>query len=99
MLKLKTRNTFNGWFPLGSINLLPVHCLTLLPKIFLWEHKFVALNLSPKMKGNELAMKCQKALKFVPSSWLFISDLMIKVSDIKEILLILTIDLKFLFKT
>ena len=51
------------------------------------------------MKGNELAMKCQKVLKFVPSSWLFISDLMIKVLDIKEILLILTIDLKFVFKT
>ena len=50
------------------------------------------------MKDDELAMKYQKVLIFVASSSLFICDLMIKVSNIKEIPPILTMDLKFLLK-
>ena len=50
------------------------------------------------MKGDEPAMKYQKVLIFIAGSSLFICDLMIKVSNIKEIPPILTIDLKFLFK-
>ena len=42
-------------------------------------------------------MKCQKVSIFIASSSLFICDLMIKVSNIKEIPAILTADLKFLF--
>ena len=49
------------------------------------------------MKGDELAMKYQKVLIFMAGSS-FICDLMIKVSNIKELLPILTIDLKFRFK-
>ena len=49
------------------------------------------------MKGDELAMKYQKVLIFIAGSS-FICDLMIKVSNIKELLPILTIDLKFRFK-
>ena len=50
------------------------------------------------MKGDEPAMKYQKNLIFIARSSLFICDLTIKVSNIKEIPPILTIDLKFLFK-
>ena len=50
------------------------------------------------MKGDEPAMKYQKVLIFFAGSSLFICDLMIKVSNIKEIPPILTIDLKYLFK-
>ena len=50
------------------------------------------------MKGDELAMKYQKVLIFIAGSSLFICDLMIKVSTVKEIPPILTIDLEFLFK-
>ena len=49
------------------------------------------------MKGDELVMKYKNVLIFIAGSS-FICDLMIKVSNIKEILPILTIDLKFLFK-
>ena len=51
-----------------------------------------------KMKGDEPAMKYQKVLIFIAGSSLFICDLMIKVSNIKEIPSILTIDSKFLCK-
>ena len=50
------------------------------------------------MKDDEQAMKHQKFLVFVAGSSLIICDLMIKVSNIKEIPPILTIDLKFLFE-
>ena len=50
------------------------------------------------MKDDELAMKYQKILIFIAGLSLFICDLMIKVSNIKEIPPISTIDLKFLFK-
>ena len=50
------------------------------------------------MKGDEPAMKYQKVLIFIAGLSLFICDLMTKVSNIKEIPPILTIDLKFLFK-
>ena len=50
------------------------------------------------MKGDEPAMKYQKVLIFFAGSSLFICDLMIKVSNIKEIPPILTIDLKFFLK-
>ena len=43
-------------------------------------------------------MKYQKNLVFIAGSLLIICDLMIKVSNIKEIPPILTIDLKFLFE-
>ena len=46
------------------------------------------------MKGDEPAMKYQKVLIFVAGLSLFICDLMIKVSNIKEMSSILTIDLK-----
>ena len=84
------------WFPLRSINSSLFYRLVSLP--FYWEHqKLLALNSSPKMKGDELAMKYQKVLIFIAGSS-FICDLMIKVSNIKELLPILTIDLKFRFK-
>ena len=47
---------------------------------------------------DEPAMKYQKVLIFIASLSLFTCDLMIKVSNIKEIPPIQTIDLKFLFK-
>ena len=50
------------------------------------------------MKGGKPTMKYQKVLIFIAGSSLFICDFMIKVSNIKEIPPILTIDLKFLFK-
>ena len=50
------------------------------------------------MKDDGHATKYQKVLIFIAGSSLFICDLMIKVSNIKEIPPILTIDLKFLFK-
>ena len=51
----------NAWFRLGPINSSPVYCLIFSPKIFWWEHqKFVALNSSPKMKGDALTMKYQR---------------------------------------
>ena len=50
------------------------------------------------MKADEPAMKYQKFLIFVASLSLFICDIMIKVSNMKEIPSILTIDLNFLFK-
>ena len=50
------------------------------------------------MKGDEPAMKYQKVLIFIAGLSLFICDLMTKVSSIKEMPPILTIDLKFLFK-
>ena len=50
------------------------------------------------MKGDEPAMKYQKVLIFIAGLSLFICDLMTKVSNIKEIPPILTIDLKFLLK-
>ena len=43
-------------------------------------------------------MKYQKVWIFIVGSWLFICDLMIKVSNIKEIRPILTTDLIFLKK-
>ena len=87
-----------AWFPLGSINSSPVHRLISSPKIFQWEHyKFIAWNSSPKIKGDDPAMKNQKVLILIAGSSIFICDL-IKVSIIKEIPPILKIDLKFLFK-
>ena len=75
------------WFPLRSINSSLVHRLVSLP--FYCEHqKLFALNSSPKIKGDELAMKYQKVLLFIAGSS-FICDLMITVSNIKEILPIL----------
>ena len=50
------------------------------------------------MKDDKLAMKYQNFLIFIASLSLLLRDLMIKVSNIKEIPPILTIDLKFLFK-
>ena len=50
------------------------------------------------MKVDEPAMKYQKVLIFIAGSLLIICNFMVKVSNIKEILPILTIDLKFLFK-
>ena len=50
------------------------------------------------MEGNEPAMKYQKVLIFIAGSSFFICDLVIKVSNIKEIPPILTIDLKLLLK-
>ena len=50
------------------------------------------------MKDDEPAMKYQKILVFIASSSLIICDLMIKVSNIKEIPPTLTIDLKILFE-
>ena len=50
------------------------------------------------MKGDEPAMKYQKVLIFIAGLTLFICDLMIKVSNIKEIPSILTIDFKFFKK-
>ena len=50
------------------------------------------------MKDDEPAMKYQKILAFIAGSSLTICDLMIKVSNIKEIPPTLTIDLKILFE-
>ena len=50
------------------------------------------------MKGDEPTMKYQKALIFIAGSSLFMCDLIIKISNIKEIPPILAIDLKFLKK-
>ena len=50
------------------------------------------------MKDDEPAMKYQKILVFIAGSSLIICDLMIKVSNIKEIPPTLTIDLKILFE-
>ena len=50
------------------------------------------------MEGNESAMKYQKVFIFIASLSFFICDLVIKVSNIKEIQPILTIDLKLLLK-
>ena len=97
--------------PCGIVK--PACCLNLVPTwVFKFvaglSPNFIAQNLlagtpkfrrlSPKMKGDEPAMKYQKVLIFIAGSSLFICDLMIKVSNIKEIPPILTIDLKFLFK-
>ena len=50
------------------------------------------------MKGDEPAMKYQKALIFIAGSSLFMCDLIIKISNIKEIPPMLAIDLKFFKK-
>ena len=50
------------------------------------------------MEGNEPAMKYQKVFISIAGSLFFICDLVIKVSNIKEIPPILTTDLKFLLK-
>ena len=62
------------------------------------DHEFVALNSSPLMKADEPAIRYQKVLIFITGLSLFICDLIIKVSNIKGIPSLLTIDLKILFK-
>ena len=77
-MRASTFYSSKACFPLGSINLLLVHRLILSPKIFLWEHrKFIALNSSPKMKGDEPAIKYKKDLIFITSLSHFICDLKI----------------------
>ena len=77
-MKASTFYSSKACFSLGSINLSLIHRLILSPKIFLREHqKFIALNSSPKMKGDEPAIKYQKDLIFIASLSYFICDLKI----------------------
>ena len=74
-MKASTFYSSKACFSVGSINLSLVHRLILSPKIYLWEHqKFIALNSSSKMKGDELAIKYKKDLIFIASLSHFICD-------------------------